>query len=41
MLQIDTQNKYALKESTEKIKLYVDNIENISEGIKIINEINA
>jgi len=41
MLQIDQQNKYALKETNDKIKLYVNSVENISESIKIINKINA
>ena len=40
MLQVDQENKYALKETNDKIKLYVNSVENISESIKIINKIN-
>ena len=40
MLQVDQENKYALKETNDKIKLYINSVESISESIKIINKIN-
>ena len=41
MLQNDTNEKYKIKETNEKMKLYVDGVQNIDESIKIINKINV
>ena len=41
MIQFDTNKRYALKETNENIKLYINNINSIEESTKILNKINA
>ena len=39
--KLESQQEIFYKETNDKIKLYVNSVENISESIKIINKINA
>ena len=41
LIQNDQQQKYSIKEIGNKIKLYINNIQNINESIQIINQIHS
>ena len=40
LIQKDYMNRYSIKEESDKIKLYVNDVDNIEESMKIINQIN-
>ena len=40
LIQKDYENRYSIKEESDKIKLYVNQIDNIEASMKIINQIN-
>ena len=41
LVQRSKDQKYSIKEDQNKVKLYIKKIDNIDDGIKIINKINA
>ena len=41
LVQRSKDQKYSIKEDQNKVKLYIKQINNIDDGIKIINKINA